>query len=212
MLQASHPNYRPRYGNRGQTSSCRREAQGLWLSFIQDRYLSLCHNQRPIISEAECEKLPLPLDEISWQSGDTLAGGICFPLFEYTSPGIYGWLIPLMTITGTLATLTQVQRHDTLRMVVANAEYVRQDIAWQVEMFSRSLSSGGHQIIPSSLCNTSQVYTTVMSIQSLIHVLENLITFDWNHMNLDCARDIFKTIIRQSVACTNAIAAGTSHL
>ncbi|KAI1627651.1 fungal-specific transcription factor domain-containing protein [Exophiala viscosa] len=91
-----------------------------WLLFLMDRHLALCYNRPLALLEAECRNLLLPLDDVTWQSGaqphshGTRADGprcmllpsgkgrLHGPPNTCSGLGLFGFFLPLMTITGHL--------------------------------------------------------------------------------------------------------------
>ncbi|PYI36049.1 C6 transcription factor [Aspergillus indologenus CBS 114.80] len=102
-----------------------------WLLYIMDRHLALCYNRPLALLDAESEDLLLPLDEGSWQAGNIHSnspktdGPQCllsgeknkrrvFPNFVCHDHSIFGFFLPLMTITGELIDLNQARNHPML--------------------------------------------------------------------------------------------------
>lgn len=102
-----------------------------WLLYIMDRHLALCYNRPLALLDGESEDLLLPLDEGSWQAGDIhsnspkpggpqcpISGGKnkrrVFPDFTCHDHSIFGFFLPLMTITGELIDLNQSRNHPML--------------------------------------------------------------------------------------------------
>lgn len=105
---------------------CRR---AWWLLFLMDQHLALCYNQPESLLEAECQDLLLTLVDVVWQSslqphskGASVDGPQCMslqsgagrpqgPPITYTSPGIFGFFLPLMSITGHLLDYHRMKIH-----------------------------------------------------------------------------------------------------
>jgi hypothetical protein len=96
-----------------------------------DRHLALCYNRPLALLDAECDDLLLPLEEDVWQSGHVHSnspkpdGPQClvsgektkrrvFPDFTCNDHSIFGFFLPLMTITGELINLNQAKNHPML--------------------------------------------------------------------------------------------------
>ena len=103
-----------------------------WLLFLMDRHLALCYNRPLALLEAECKDLLVPLDDVSWQSGQQLHshgtdshGPRCMlqpagtgrphgPPTTCTGPGLFEFFLPLMTITGHLLDFNRAKNHPVL--------------------------------------------------------------------------------------------------
>lgn len=116
-----------------------------WLLYIMDRHLALCYNRPLALLDAESEDLLLPLDEGAWQAGNVHSnsprpdGPQCpfsgdknrrrvFPNFICHDHSIFGFFLPLMTITGELIDLNQARNHPMLGLRVQRKE------AWDVHI------------------------------------------------------------------------------
>jgi hypothetical protein len=116
-----------------------------WLLYIMDRHLALCYNRPLALLDAECEDLLLPLEEGPWQAGDVHsnspnpAGPQCltlreknkrrvFPDFACNDHSVFGFFLPLMTITGELINLNQARNHPMLGTRLQGKE------AWDVQV------------------------------------------------------------------------------
>lgn len=116
-----------------------------WLLYIMDRHLALCYNRPLALLDAESEDLLLPLDEGSWQGGNVHSnspkpdGPKCplsgdknkrrvFPNFICHDHSIFGFFLPLMTITGELIDLNQARNHPMLGARLQGKE------AWEVHV------------------------------------------------------------------------------
>ncbi|KAL1981091.1 hypothetical protein VTN96DRAFT_3074 [Rasamsonia emersonii] len=116
-----------------------------WLLYIMDRHLALCYNRPLALLDAECEDLLLPLEEGPWQAGDVHSnspkpdGPQClisgdknkrrvFPNFACNDHSIFGFFLPLMTITGELINLNQAKNHPMLGVRLQGKE------AWDVQV------------------------------------------------------------------------------
>ncbi|KAH8700951.1 putative C6 transcription factor [Talaromyces proteolyticus] len=116
-----------------------------WLLYIMDRHLALCYNRPLALLDAECEELLLPLDEGPWQAGEVHSNSPkpdgpqclvtgdktkrrCFPNFACNNHSVFGFFLPLMTITGELINLNQAKNHPILGMRLQGKE------AWDVQV------------------------------------------------------------------------------
>lgn len=118
-----------------------------WLLYIIDRHLALYHNRPPEFLDAECENMLLPLDETSWQSGTVHSNGFhpqiphqkelqVFPDFRCRDSSIFGFFLPLMTITGEVMELNPLRLQDNKAYEVKEAEVLR-----HLEIYQTSLSA-----------------------------------------------------------------------
>ncbi|KAJ5193405.1 hypothetical protein N7449_009547 [Penicillium cf. viridicatum] len=118
-----------------------------WLLYIIDRHLALYHNRPPEFLDAECENMLLPLDETSWQSGIVHSNGFhpqsphqkelqVFPDFRCRDSSIFGFFLPLMTITGEMMELNPLRLQDNKAYEVKEAEVLR-----HLEIYQTSLSA-----------------------------------------------------------------------
>ncbi|KAI9368601.1 fungal-specific transcription factor domain-containing protein [Aspergillus egyptiacus] len=132
-----------------------------WLLYIMDRHLALCYNRPLALLDAESEDLLLPLDEGSWQSGNIHSNSLkpdgpqcvasgdknkrrLFPNFICHDHSIFGFFLPLMTITGELIDLNQARNHPMLGMRLhgkdAWAVHVS-EVLRQLEIYKASLTT-----------------------------------------------------------------------
>ncbi|KAL4779549.1 fungal-specific transcription factor domain-containing protein [Aspergillus varians] len=197
-----------------------------WLLYIMDRHLALCYNRPLALLDAESEDLLLPLDEGSWQSGTIHSnspkpdGPQCllsadknkrrlFPNFICHDHSVFGFFLPLMTITGELIDLNQARNHPVLgtRLNGKDAWNVHVgEVLRQLEIYKASLttfaattsdpdaplSSTYMHAQPESLPaepSLSQAYAwhtqTVVSYASyLVHVLHILLVGKWDPVSL----------------------------
>jgi len=188
---------------------CKEEKRRVWwLLYIQDRYLSIDHNRPTLLSDAECDGLLLPMDEVSWQTGSFLSNGVRFPSLKSTGPGMYGWLVPLMTITSTLLTYVNSQRHHTLFDIGANHEELRQSILGQLEEFFESVVQYKPQQHSLLDChNKSYVSNDMVYIENTVLLLKTFLNTGWGHIPLHAAKDLYKATVARAMASANAIAA-----
>ena len=200
-----------------------------WLLYIMDRHLALCYNHPLALLDAESEDLLLPLDEGAWQAGNIhsnspkLDGPQCpisgeknrrrlFPNFICHDHSIFGFFLPLMTITGELIDLNQARNHPLLGLRVQGKEawdiHVS-EVLRQLELYKASLTTfaAAATTEPDVLSTTafppahkpdqppvvdpslSQAYSwhtqTVISYASyLVHVLHILLVGKWDPISL----------------------------
>lgn len=199
-----------------------------WLLYIMDRHLALCYNHPLALLDAESEDLLLPLDEGAWQAGNVhsnspkLDGPQCplsgeknrrrlFPNFMCHDHSIFGFFLPLMTITGELIDLNQARNHPLLGLRVQGKEawdiHVS-EVLRQLELYKASLTTfaAAATTEPDVLSTTfspapkpdqppvvdpslSQAYSwhtqTVISYASyLVHVLHILLVGKWDPISL----------------------------
>lgn len=130
----------------GMTEEHREERRRTWwLLYIMDRHLALCYNRPLALLDAECEDLLLPLEEGLWQAGEVHSnspkpdGPQClvtgeqtkrrvFPRFSCDDHSIFGFFLPLMTITGELINLNQARNHPMLGLRLQGKE------AWDAQV------------------------------------------------------------------------------
>lgn len=195
-----------------------------WLLYIMDRHLALCYNRPLALLDAESEDLLLPLDEGSWQSGNIHSnsprpdGPQCllsgdknkrrvFPNFICHDHSIFGFFLPLMTITGELIDLNQARNHPILgvRLNGKDAWDVHvSEVLRQLEIYKASLTTFAttasdpeaplSYAYPPKPDNTvdpalAQAYSwhthTVISYASyLVHVLHILLVGKWDPVSL----------------------------
>lgn len=124
-----------------------------------DRHLALCYNRPLALLDAESEDLLLPLDEGSWQAGNIHSnspkpgGPQCpvsgqmnkrrlYPNFICHDHSVFGFFLPLMTITGELIDLNQARNHPLLgsRLQANEALGVHlNEVMRQLEIYKSSL-------------------------------------------------------------------------
>ncbi|KAE8151648.1 fungal-specific transcription factor domain-containing protein [Aspergillus avenaceus] len=196
-----------------------------WLLYIMDRHLALCYNRPLALLDAESEDLLLPLDEGSWQSGNIHSnsprpdGPQCllsgdknkrrvFPNFICHDHSIFGFFLPLMTITGELIDLNQARNHPMLgaRLNGKDAWDVHvNEVLRQLEIYKASLTTFAATasdpeaplsyayppLKPDSVVDPAltQAYSwhtqTVISYASyLVHVLHILLVGKWDPVSL----------------------------
>ncbi|KAL3435575.1 Arabinolytic transcriptional activator arar [Aspergillus tetrazonus] len=196
-----------------------------WLLYIMDRHLALCYNRPLALLDAESEDLLLPLDEASWQSGIIHSnspkpdGPQCllsadknkrrlFPNFICHDHSVFGFFLPLMTITGELIDLNQARNHPMLGMRLNGKDAWNvhvSEVLRQLEIYKASLttfaattsdpeaplSAYAHaqtEHLPAEP-TLSQAYAwhtqTVISYASyLVHVLHILLVGKWDPVSL----------------------------
>ncbi|PWY87076.1 C6 transcription factor [Aspergillus sclerotioniger CBS 115572] len=196
-----------------------------WLLYIMDRHLALCYNRPLALLDAESEDLLLPLDEGSWQTGNIhsnspkVDGPQCllsgdknkrrvFPNFICHDHSIFGFFLPLMTITGELIDLNQARNHPMLgaRLNGKDAWDVHvSEVLRQLEVYKTSLTPFAatasdpdaplssafppkteSQPVEASLAQAYSWHTqTVISYASyLVHVLHILLVGKWDPVSL----------------------------
>ncbi|KAH8431991.1 uncharacterized protein LDX57_009638 [Aspergillus melleus] len=198
-----------------------------WLLYIMDRHLALCYNRPLALLDAESEDLLLPLDESSWQAGNIHSnspkpdGPQCllsgdknkrrvFPNFICHDHSIFGFFLPLMTITGELIDLNQTRNHPMLgvRLLGKDVWEVQvSEVLRQLEIYKASLTTFAATTSepeaslsstfppsksdppPATEPSLSQAYSwhtqTVVSYASyLVHVLHILLVGKWDPVSL----------------------------
>ncbi|KAL2823325.1 fungal-specific transcription factor domain-containing protein [Aspergillus cavernicola] len=197
-----------------------------WLLYIMDRHLALCYNRPLALLDAESEDLLLPLDEASWQSGNIHSnspkpdGPQClhsgdknkrrlFPNFICHDHSVFGFFLPLMTITGELIDLNQAMNHPMLGMRLHGKDAWNihvSEVLRQLEIYKASLTtfaattSDPEAPLSSTYAHAkpdhlptepslSQAYAwhtqTVISYASyLVHVLHILLVGKWDPVSL----------------------------
>ncbi|KNG85796.1 putative C6 transcription factor [Aspergillus nomiae NRRL 13137] len=196
-----------------------------WLLYIMDRHLALCYNRPLALLDAESEDLLLPLDEGSWQSGNIHSnsprpdGPQCvlsgdknkrrvFPNFICHDHSIFGFFLPLMTMTGELIDLNQSRNHPMLgvRLNGKDAWDVHvNEVLRQLEIYKASLTTFAatasdpeapllyaypppkpdHGVDPALTQAYSWHTQTVISYASyLVHVLHILLVGKWDPVSL----------------------------
>ncbi|KAA8643691.1 hypothetical protein EYZ11_006968 [Aspergillus tanneri] len=198
-----------------------------WLLYIMDRHLALCYNRPLALLDAESEDLLLPLDEGSWQSGNVHSnspkpdGPQCplsgdknkrriFPNFICHDHSIFGFFLPLMTITGELIDLNQSRNHPILGLRLLGKDVWEtqvSEVLRQLEIYKASLTTFGAAtsdsepslsstftpsqpdpppVVEPSLSQANSWHTqTVISYASyLVHVLHILLVGKWDPVSL----------------------------
>lgn len=196
-----------------------------WLLYIMDRHLALCYNRPLALLDAESEDLLLPLDEGSWQGGNIHSnspkpdGPQCplsgdknkrrvFPNFICHDHSIFGFFLPLMTMTGELIDLNQARNHPMLgvRLHGKDAWDVHvSEVLRQLEIYKASLTTFAatasdpeapfstaypapkpdHPVDPALAQAYSWHTQTVISYASyLVHVLHILLVGKWDPVSL----------------------------
>lgn len=200
-----------------------------WLLYIMDRHLALCYNRPLALLDAESEDLLLPLDEGTWQAGNVHSnspkpdGPQCplsgeknrrrlFPNFICHDHSIFGFFLPLMTITGELIDLNQARNHPMLGLRVQGKEAWDihiSEVLRQLEIYKASLTTFAAAAatdpeVPVSAAfpsdpkmdrapvmdpSLSQAYSwhtqTVIAYASyLVHVLHILLVGKWDPVSL----------------------------
>ncbi|KAJ5097489.1 hypothetical protein N7456_008210 [Penicillium angulare] len=124
-----------------------------WLLYIMDRHFAFSNNHPPNILDEECKNLLVPLDEYSWQAGFTKSNGFhrqdspishlgsqakhqTFPDYCCRGSSIFGFLLPLMTITGEVMRLKTVCSQGNEAYEVQAAEVIR-----HLEIYQTSLAT-----------------------------------------------------------------------
>ncbi|KGO46253.1 Transcription factor, fungi [Penicillium expansum] len=124
-----------------------------WLLYIIDRHLALSHNRPPEILDSECGNLLLPLDETLWQGGSVHSNSLhsqglrcfhpakqnelqVFPGFRCRDSSIFGFFLPLMTITGEVMGLNNLRLEDNEACKVTETEVLS-----HLEVYQTSLSA-----------------------------------------------------------------------
>jgi hypothetical protein len=190
-----------------------------------DRHLALCYNRPLALLDAESEDLLLPLDEGSWQGGNIHSnspkpdGPQCplsgdknkrrvFPNFICHDHSIFGFFLPLMTMTGELIDLNQARNHPMLgvRLHGKDAWDVHvSEVLRQLEIYKASLTTFAatasdpeapfstaypapkpdHPVDPALAQAYSWHTQTVISYASyLVHVLHILLVGKWDPVSL----------------------------
>lgn len=214
-------------GNGNVTEEHREERRRTWwLLYIMDRHLALCYNRPLALLDAESEDLLLPLDEGAWQAGNVHSnspkpdGPQCprsgernqrrvFPNFICHDHSIFGFFLPLMTITGELIDLNQARNHPMLGLRAQRKEawdiHIN-EVLRQLESYKASLTTFVAAADTDPLSTTfpsapkpdqppaidpslSQAYSwhtqTVIAYASyLVHVLHILLVGKWDPVSL----------------------------
>ncbi|KAJ5291200.1 hypothetical protein N7478_000451 [Penicillium angulare] len=122
-----------------------------WMLYIMDRHFAFSHNHPPNILDEECRNLLLPLNEDSWQaapikSNDLHSQGLqsfhtgsqtkrqAFPDYSCRGYSIFGFLLPLTTITGQVMRLRSVCSQGNEEYEVQAAEVIS-----RLEIYQTSL-------------------------------------------------------------------------
>jgi hypothetical protein len=112
-----------------------------WLLYIHDRYLSLRFRRRHEILDSECEGRLLPLDDLLWRSDSCGRSQqrLRFPSLECTGDGIFGWLLPLLTIVGTILDYKDTSSHHILGKSPLWTTAMQAKITTMLNTYSRSV-------------------------------------------------------------------------
>ncbi|KAJ5858028.1 hypothetical protein N7455_008922 [Penicillium solitum] len=179
----------------------------LWMLYIIDRHLALCLNRPPDFLDAECENLPLPLDETYWQGSIVHSEDFdphspqcfysvqqnerqVFPDFRCRDSSIFGFFLPLMTITGEVMELNHLRLQDTKAYEVKEAEVLRHLEIYQTSLSAFLASSASSTVDPAvsdQLVNgqlvqdfTWQTQTVVAYSSYLVQVLHISLVGKWD--------------------------------
>lgn len=223
-----------------------------WLLYIMDRHLALCYNRPLALLDTESEDLLLPLDEGSWQGGNIHShspkpdGPKCprsgeqnqrrvFPSFTCHDHSIFGFFLPLMTITGELIDLNQARNHPMLgaRLQGREAWQVHvSEVLRQLEAYKASLTTFGttpsdpeasmptgyshpNPDQPQREPSLSQAYSwhtqTVVAYASyLVHVLHILLVGKWDPVSLIEDKDFWTSSPAFAATISHALNASDS--
>lgn len=217
-----------------------------WLLYIMDRHLALCYNRPLALLDAESEDLLLPLDESAWQAGIIHSnsprpdGPHCprsgdqnkrriFPNFICHDHSIFGFFLPLMTITGELIDLNQARNHPTLgvRLLGKDAWEVQvAEVLRQLEIYKSSLATfaatpaadpeaGLYPKTDHIDPQLSQAYSwhtqTVIAYSSyLTHVLHILLVGKWDPVSLIEDKDFWTSSPAFASTISHALEAADS--
>ncbi|KAJ5902581.1 hypothetical protein N7495_003109 [Penicillium taxi] len=219
-----------------------------WLLYIMDRHLALCYNRPLALLDAESEDLLLPLDEASWQAGIIHSnsprpdGPQCtrsgdqnkrriFPDFACHDHSIFGFFLPLMTITGELIDLNQARNHPMLGLRLQGkeawdvhlAEVLRQLETYKASLttFTTTTPPEEHSLsafkTPDQPDDThiSQAYSwhtqTVVAYASyLVHVLHILLVGKWDPVSLIEDKDFWTSSPAFASTISHALEAADS--
>ncbi|CAG7923815.1 unnamed protein product [Penicillium olsonii] len=124
-----------------------------WLLYIMDRHLALRHNLPLEILDAECAGVLLPMNETSWQNGNFVhreshsqtdlnpgrenrSVDRIFPDFRFNDSSLFGFLLPLMTITGKILCQNQARSQPQHDRDTANSE-----ISQHLDVYQTSLAT-----------------------------------------------------------------------
>jgi hypothetical protein len=217
-----------------------------------DRHLALCYNRPLALLDAESEDLLLPLDERAWQSGNIHSnspkpdGPQCllsgdknkrrlFPNFICHDHSIFGFFLPLMTITGELIDLNQARNHPMLGMRLHGKDAWNvhvSEVLRQLEIYKASLTTfaatvsdpeaplsaayahAGPDNLPPEP-SLSQAYAwhtqTVISYASyLVHVLHILLVGKWDPVSLIEDKDFWTSSPAFASTISHALEAADS--
>lgn len=198
-----------------------------WLLYIMDRHLALCYNRPLALLDAECEELMLPLDEASWQSEAFLWGQQSrprpvFPSFECTGHNIFGFFLPLMTITREIIDLNHARGHPLLGLIRHNAdeqagfesEILRQLAAYQSSLhtFQAVYAKEDAGMDQSANQNVLHTKTVVAYATHITHVLHVLLSGKMDPMSLFQDEDFWTTTpsfistMQHAVSAADAVA------
>jgi arabinolytic transcriptional activator AraR len=190
---------RTRYRQHGLTEEQREERRRTWwLLYIMDRHLALCYNRPLVLLDAECEGLLLPLEEGLWQAGNVHSnspkpdGPQCpvsgennkrrvFPDFSCNGHSIFGFFLPLMTITGELINLNQAKNHPMLGNRFQGKETWDAQVAEvlrQLDIYKTTLTAFRRQSPDSGTSETPSFLSDSMQLD----VPPNIVT---DHQRLD---------------------------
>ncbi|KAH1273681.1 hypothetical protein KXX30_005327 [Aspergillus fumigatus] len=222
-----------------------------WLLYIMDRHLALCYNRPLALLDAESEDLLLPLDEGSWQAGNVHSnspkpdGPHCpisgeknkrrvFPDFICHDHSIFGFFLPLMTITGELIDLNQARNHPMLGSRLHGKDgwdAHLSEVLRQLEIYKASLTTfaataavpeaplattyrppGPDPPVEPSLSQAFSWHTqTVIAYASyLVHVLHILLVGKWDPVSLIEDKDFWTSSPAFATTISHALDAADS--
>ena len=191
-----------------------------WLLYTVDRHLALCYNRTPFLSDAECSDLRQPVDERTWQSGESYYGpstntfsetgsaqSHCHrgPSYECTSQSIFGFFTPLMTILGQIIELRQARRDPNLGLSMRHTTECERRamlIAQQLDAYQHSLGQlqdhttyggAGQNISLTELGLTAgtQGKRSIAYGTYFRHVLHILLICEWDPVSLLDSSDVW---------------------
>ncbi|KAN0070003.1 Fungal specific transcription factor domain containing protein [Elaphomyces granulatus] len=248
---------RTRYRQHELTEEQREERRRTWwLLYIMDRHLALCYNRPLVLLDAECEGLLLPLEEGLWQAGNVHSnspkpdGPQCpvsgennkrrvFPDFSCNGHSIFGFFLPLMTITGELINLNQAKNHPMLGNRFQGketwdaqvAEVLRQLDIYKTTLttFRRQSPDGGtseapmlldippnmvtdHQRLDANFSSYRSWHTQIVAAYGLytFHVLHILLVGKWDPVSLLEDKDFWTSSPTFESAISHALNAVTA--
>jgi hypothetical protein len=216
-----------------------------------DRHLALCYNRPLALLDAESEDLLLPLDEGSWQAGNVHSnsprpdGPHCpisgdknkrrvFPDFICHDHSIFGFFLPLMTITGELIDLNQARNHPMLGSRLQGKDgwdAHLSEVLRQLEIYKASLTTfAATTAVPEAPLSTtfppstpehpgepslSQAFSwhtqTVIAYASyLVHVLHILLVGKWDPVSLIEDKDFWTSSPAFATTISHALDAADS--